>query len=106
MHEQCRLYRCLEVQKQCLLNPNCGIPVVEYILEEYLLNEMEENDYSQDSFQTYLEYVDSGNMIIIDDNGLYDIVIQELNSLYSGVPIEQVAESLTSRINVYLAESY
>jgi len=37
---------------------------------------------------------------------LYDIVVQEVDSYYiSDIPIEQIAESLASRIDLYVKEN-
>ena len=95
-----------EIQEQCLLNPNCGIPVVEHILEDYLEEKMIEDDLAPDSVQAYIDYADSGDQVILLDNGLYDIVVQEVDSYYiNDIPIEQIAESLASRINLYVKEN-
>ena len=95
-----------EVQEQCLLNPNCGIPVVEHVMDDYLSRRITDDGLDPASVQAYIDYVDSGDQVIIQDNALYDIVVQEIDSYYyNGIPIEQVADSLTSRINIYLAEN-
>lgn len=95
-----------EVQEQCLLNPNCGIPVVEHVMDDYLSRRITDDGLDPASVQAYIDYVDSGDQVIIQDNALYDIVVQEIDSYYyNSIPIEQVADSLTSRINIYLAEN-
>ena len=94
------------VQKQCLLNANCGIPVVDKVLDEYLDAIQNDNGIDDECLQSYIDFINSGDQIIIQDNGLYDIIVQEIDSYYfNDVPIEQVAESLSSRINIYLAEN-
>lgn len=94
------------VQKQCLLNANCGIPVLETVLDEYLDDLQNDDGIDEECLQSYIDYITSGDQVSFQDYGLYDIVAQEIDSFYyNDVPIEQVAESLSSRINIYLAEN-
>ena len=62
---------------------------------------------SPDLLESYKEQLSRADTISVFDWGVYDIIVQEIGSHYSkGKSVDEVAESLYSRLDLYAKENY
>jgi len=67
----------------------------------------DQNTCTQSDLMTYLEFGENVDVICYHDYGIAAIVDDEMDDYYSsGKPIEEIAESMSSRINLYYQENY
>ena len=94
----------LQPDVQCLLVDNYYIPVNESAVE-YLVSKS--NDVTPEEISTFYEWISLIDSIRKINDSVTAIIFEEVESYYiNGKSVDQVSESLKSRLDVYINEYY
>ncbi len=110
----------IEVQRICITDWSC--PVVQSVLDEYrnclldpasIPSEIIQYDFLRNStalpeetVNGYFDAMSSADSVRTNDWGVFNIICEEMLTYSQGKPVSEIAESLQSRLDLYINEQY